>query len=112
MFVVIIEELYKDPNLDYDCQCKELQTFISNNSVCSEYTNTRNHNQKVISYSYYEGIEDQAMKNLDLNSESIHSLYPGYIMRIYHNLTENQKLCELFCQNEHIDLCNVRKLGK
>ena len=100
----------KNPNLDYDCQCKQLEMLRRNNSVCSEYTNARDSNQKIISYSYYEGQNDEA-KYLESNAETINHLYPGYIMRIYHNFTENQKLCELFCQNEHIDLCNVRKLG-
>ena len=103
-----VEISNKNPNLDYDCQCKELEMLRRNNSVCSEYSNARDSNQKIISYSYYEG---QETKYLESNAETINHLYPGYIMRIYHNFTENQKLCELFCQNEHIDLCNVRKLG-
>ena len=106
----IVEISNKNPNLDYDCQCKQLEMLRRNNSVCSEYTNARDSNQKIISYSYYEGQNDEA-KYLESNAETINHLYPGYIMRIYHNFTENQKLCELFCQNEHIDLCNVRKLG-
>ena len=105
-----VEISNKNPNLDYDCQCKQLEMLRRNNSVCSEYTNARDSNQKIISYSYYEGQDDEA-KYLESNAETISHLYPGYIMRIYHNFTENQKLCELFCQNEHIDLCNVRKLG-
>ena len=105
-----VEISNKNPNLDYDCQCKQLEMLRRNNSVCSEYTNARDSNQKIISYSYYEGQNDEA-KYLESNAETINHLYPGYIMRIYHNFTENQKLCELFCQNEHIDLCNVRKLG-
>ena len=105
-----VEISNKNTNLDYDCQCKQLEMLRRNNSVCSEYTNARDSNQKIISYSYYEGQNDEA-KYLESNAETINHLYPGYIMRIYHNFTENQKLCELFCQNEHIDLCNVRKLG-
>ena len=83
--------------------------YFSVFSVCSAYSNTRGEEQKVISYSYFN---DDHAKFLVKNAQTIQDLYPGYIMRIYHNFTENRQLCELFCQNDHIDLCNVRILGK
>ena len=47
--------------------------------------------------------------------ETVLELYSGYYLRIYHNISEedpvHQKLCGLFCFNDHIDVCDVRKLG-
>ncbi len=40
--------------------------------------------------------------------------YKGYVMRIYHNSngTEREKLCDIFCENDNVDLCDSRKCGK
>ena len=47
--------------------------------------------------------------------ETVLELYSGYYLRIYHNISEDdpvhQKLCGLFCFNDHIDVCDVRKIG-
>ena len=55
---------------------------------------------------------------LDLLEElarTIESLYPGWRMRIYHNVTSAQpaalaSLCSLYCGHQHVDLCDTRQL--
>ena len=42
-------------------------------------------------------------------------LYPGWRMRIYHNVTDQQpnviqRLCNLYCDHQHVDLCDTRRL--
>ena len=100
----------KKPNLDFQCQCKELE-ITNNESLCSDYASTRGNDQKVISISYF----NQEMPKLRKLVEDTYALYPGYFLRIYHNLTEKQSnyptLCELFCLNDHVDLCHTMKIG-
>ena len=43
----------KDTNLDFQCQCKELDSSSEKTSLCSDYSNSRGDSQKVISVSYY-----------------------------------------------------------
>lgn len=38
--------------------------------------------------------------------------YPGWLMRIYHNVSTDdvkgtELLCKIFCHYPHVDLCNV-----
>ena len=42
----------KEPNLDFQCQCKELE-ITNNESLCSDYASSRGNDQKVISISYF-----------------------------------------------------------
>ena len=100
----------KKSNLDFQCQCKEL-SITTNESLCSDYASTRGNDQKVISISYF----NQEVEKLRKIVEDTYAFYPGYFLRIYHNLTEKQsnypKLCELFCLNDHVDLCHTMKIG-
>lgn len=48
-------------------------------------------------------------------AKDIERLYPGWIMRIYHNVTYTdlygyKELCRLYCENDHVDLCYVHEL--
>jgi hypothetical protein len=58
---------------------------------------------------YIDGI----VKNL----QGVQKYYPGYIMRLYHNKTwqtdreDMQLLCDIFCAEEDLDLCNANNLG-
>ena len=39
-------------------------------------------------------------------------LYPGWRLRIYHNVSKDEsaweKLCKLYCRHHHVDFCDVR----
>ena len=56
---------------------------------------------------YLDLLEDLA--------RTVGSLYPGWRMRIYHNVTSAQpaalaSLCSLYCGHQHVDLCDTRGL--
>jgi hypothetical protein len=43
--------------------------------------------------------------------------HAGWTIRIYHNFNENQTevhqtLCQVYCQNDHVDLCHVRDVAE
>ena len=48
-------------------------------------------------------------------ARTVASLYPGWRMRIYHNVSSAQpatlaRLCSLYCGHQHVDLCDTRQL--
>ena len=50
-------------------------------------------------------------------ARTVGSLYPGWRMRIYHNVTSAQpaalaSLCSLYCGHQHVDLCDTRRLPR
>ena len=52
---------------------------------------------------------------LTIATQDLASLYPGWRMRIYHNVTSAQAdqasyLCGLACSHPSLDLCDVRAL--
>ena len=102
----------KKSDLDFQCQCKELP-FTQNETLCSDYASTRGNEQKVISVSF---LNSQNVSKLQQIVENTYQYYPGYFLRIYHNLTEKQEnyahLCDLFCLNDHVDLCHTMKIGR
>ena len=56
----------------------------------------------------YLGLVEQILQDLMI-------LYPGWRMRIYHNVTKDQEdqaqyLCQLHCQHHLLDLCDVRTI--
>lgn len=92
-------------------------------SSCNLYTDHLGSGQDVLSYSYYTphtinipedrhwfrylGLVEDLLKTMV-------SLYPGWRMRIYHNVTTNQAdelafLCKLYCDYSYLDLCDVRQ---
>ena len=40
--------------------------------------------------------------------------YPGWRLRMYHNLTQDHDqlgfLCDLYCKNPHMDMCDIRQV--
>jgi len=84
---------------------------------CNSYeSNLRGPGQRVISYTLYGNITDAVVfkKYFSLLNEiatTAHDLYPGWIIRIYHNLDENQKeICDAYCNHDNVELCSVPKI--
>ncbi len=109
-------EVLKDPSLDYECQCKTLMGSAGTSPfACSDFTslNRASSEQRLVSVSYYGQVEVGSLTQL---SEAVAKHFPDYLLRIYHNVTQDSQdhapLCQLFCQNEHIDLCNSGKIGQ
>jgi hypothetical protein len=124
--------------LTFKCSCSKTLKQTNNNSDnnstvhrpggfqwCSANSSTRGAHQKVITYSLfatenYENLPvsnryDSLLRKILIAAEQ---LYPGWIVRIYHNFhNENdpenivsQELCELNCQFNHLDLCSVTEM--
>ena len=100
-------------------------------SFCNSFTTQLGSGQNVLSYSYYTphiitnqtegedkdkhwfrylGLVDSLLKDMQ-------RLYPGWRMRIYHNVTSDQGdelafLCNLHCTYSHLDLCDIRKISE
>ena len=53
---------------------------------------------------------------IKLNLDRVKTLYgPGWTMRLYYQLEPSdlqlkEQLCQLACDNDHLDLCNIEKL--
>ncbi|XP_046449582.1 uncharacterized protein LOC124198012 isoform X3 [Daphnia pulex] len=98
------------------------------NSTCNEHADLRGPHQKVIAYSLYgnltqPNVNRRYLKPLVETAETILRVYPGWNIRIYHNLTSHDESWRLFRKTfqeagSHIDLCNAtqiiqdHKLGK
>ena len=107
------------------CQCsrkieKSSISVPKTVSVCDNYATLRPNGQKVVAYSYF-GQSSQIrvfthyLSQIAERSEEIRKFYPNWIMRIYFHLNDDDilaqdKLCEFWCRNDHIDLCNVEAL--
>ena len=107
---------------DQDCYCRKVtpldDTPLQNRSTCSQYATDRGPGQKVISYSFYGKLESAYYNGIAENLALIQLLYPDYIMRLYFDKnavqTEDkyQELCDLYCDEANLDLCDVGEIGK
>ena len=56
------------------------------------------------------------MESLKKLVDAVLELYPGYYLRTYHNISEDnpehKELCHIFCFNDHVDICDTRRLGE
>ncbi|XP_063870040.1 uncharacterized protein LOC135105628 isoform X1 [Scylla paramamosain] len=96
----------------------------SGHSTCSDFATQRGGGQKVIAYSYYstEATTDSGsthykkyLGSLHKQARRIAKAYPGFLMRVYHNVsatddTATAFLCRLVCTHAHVDLCDVTRL--
>ena len=99
--------------LDDECQCRVVEKNLSlhANSTCGILSTSRGPHQKVISFTFYlsnDPKEDPknlcyitSSKNdyfdgIKLNLEFIRKLYPGYVMRVYHNAPLHTRFVLLF----------------
>ena len=107
---------------DQDCYCRKVtplaETPVQNRSTCSQYATDRGPGQKVISYSFYGKLQSAYFNGIAENLALIQLLYPDYIMRIYLDKNaiqtedEYQDLCDLYCSEPNLDLCDVGEIGK
>lgn len=107
-------------------------TYVGH-STCNRYTSALGSGQKVLSYTYYtpwntsgnriradnkpnDQSSERYQEVLQPSATTIKELYPGWRMRIYHNVTYSddsavwKKFCTLYCENDHVDFCDVRDL--
>lgn len=87
---------------------------------CSEESFARGYNQKVVTYALFGNADNSSMFKryfslLENISISVENEYPGYTIRIYHNLDDKEgfkSLCDVFCKFGNVDLCSVNTLHK
>merc|ERR1712106_1030718 len=106
-------------------------TYVGH-STCNRYTSALGSGQKVLSYTYYTPWKakggrfradgrpnDQSSVRyaelLQPTATAIKEMYPGWRMRIYHNVTYEDSgvwstFCKLYCANENIDFCDARDI--
>ena len=80
-------------------------------SKCGESASARGPGQQIFSYVAYGPLGEKYANGINGNAELMEELFPGYVLRVYHD-TQNDsasmsKLCEIFCQDPNIDLCSV-----
>ena len=92
---------------------------------CSDESSIRGMQQKVIAYTLYGNVHNSSvakryyslLRNISLTAERD---YPGWIVRIYHNIRDqggpereaHNQLCDIFCRFHNVDLCSVPLLVK
>ena len=108
------------------CKCHRTINVTANirtnfsSTTCSEDAYKRGSDQHVVSFSFYgdpatpHHKSKQYFAGIQNNLDSLPQFYPGWTMRLYHDLTKEdpllQDLCSLACSNNHLDLCYVRNL--
>jgi len=98
----------------------ESREILTNETTCSSDAYLRGVGQKVVSYSFYGDIHTSESKKKGYfegiagNLELMSTYYPGWVMRVYYDLDDNdpitQELCDLACKSSILDLCYVRSL--
>ena len=106
-------------------------THLLSDTTCSEHAHARGAGQKVVAFSFYEKDEKMASarketgdgeKNVNgfyfqgfqTNIDLLTKHYPGWVIRVYHDIEESDPLtrifCEFSCKYELVDLCNARHI--
>ena len=79
-----------------------------------------NQGQKIVSFSYYGNPQEDLsqtrgyFKHIWTNLQAIKMFYPGWTMRVYHDIPKNDsrlaELCHIACNQPLIDLCDIRDI--
>lgn len=85
---------------------------------CSSESSLRGRHQKVISYVLYGKVNERYFSLIKNISSTAEEIYPGWIVRIYHNFVNQSgpeqeardHLCNVYCQFNNIDLCSMPSL--
>ena len=112
------------------CSCSrtllDLKEDINNSiqfsdTTCGRDAFQRGSNQKVAGFTFYGNTSSshhtrqKYFEGIKENLRLVRSLYGAdWSMRLYYDLAESDQLlghlCQLACNNNHLDLCNVRQL--
>ena len=97
-----------DTLTEYEVTNKEFESLIL---TCELYKALkRGQHQKVLSFSVNRSNQkyfNEFLKNI----KSIQEVYPGWIIRVYHdNLIDQETVCQFECANSLIDFCRVNQL--
>ncbi|XP_037786659.1 uncharacterized protein LOC119582472 isoform X2 [Penaeus monodon] len=93
-------------------------------STCSDYATQRGGGQRVVSYVYYAKAGRSVrgsigykkyLSQLYSTVDVIGRVYPGWVVRIHHNVTTEDEvgmaeLCRIYCDHDYVDLCHAHDL--
>ncbi|XP_047497909.1 uncharacterized protein LOC125044972 [Penaeus chinensis] len=93
-------------------------------STCSDYATQRGGGQRVVSYVYYAKGGRSVRGTIGYKKylgqfyntvDVIGRVYPGWIVRIHHNVTIQDEvgmaeLCRIYCDHDYVDLCHAHDL--
>ena len=91
----------------------------TSSSLCDQYSAFRGRHQRVIAISMY-GPKDNPTFTFNASVNFLHELiadiakiYPGWILRIYHDGSVREDIiCLVECSYNNVDFCNTTALGK
>ena len=104
---------------------------LLSDTTCSQQAHARGSGQKVVAFSFYEKDEKNkiarkktgdALDNVggffftgfQINIDLLPKHYPGWIIRIYHDIEDTdpliERLCQFSCKYDFVDLCNTRNI--
>lgn len=94
------------------CNCDEYKSNFkigTIRSTCSQEASEAGLNQKVVTYSYFNGKRMNRNYTLDIqeNLENIRNFYPGWYMRVYSDMPLTNELCNLVCDNQDFYFCPI-----
>ena len=111
------------------CNCRrtlfnaeEITSVQFSDTTCGWEAYKRGANQKVAGFSFYGNTSSSVHKakkyfeGIEENLRLVKSMYgDDWSMRLYYDLAQSDelmgRLCELACNNNHLDLCYVRQLS-
>lgn len=103
------------------CECRRkywpasaLNESTGNRSSCGFTADMRGPGQNVVSYSFYGDEQNQYFMGIERNIVDVQQHYPGWSVRVYHNLSKSQQtalFCPLACRYNFVDFCDVRDIA-
>ncbi len=111
----VSQSVYQDP---HSCNCNSSRhPVVTIRSTCSQAADIRGSNQSVVSYTLFgqphqdDNVRRRYFSSIENKAVRIARYYPGWVMRVYHNLSiseESEYLCPLRCRHPlNVDLCHV-----
>lgn len=111
------------------CNCGKKIPIQSNETAepdafqwCSDESSARGHHQRIVTYALFGNAHNASVfrryySNLRNISLTVEKQYPGYVIRIYHNVVDDpdsegyRQLCNVYCRYPNVDLCSVPELA-
>ncbi|CAF1517730.1 unnamed protein product [Adineta steineri] len=118
----ITNKLFTSPQQTCSCTrpiLKQKSSNLTMKSLCNDYSTSRGFHQRVISISMYGPKENplfamnKSLEWLRLLIADMTKIYPGWILRIYHDTSIKQDIiCPIECEHNDVDFCDINALTK
>ncbi|CAG0889335.1 unnamed protein product [Darwinula stevensoni] len=121
LFLLLCPVLGEREELRCDCEEQSVVEEGSVSSICSARATSRGLKQQVVSYSLYGSKSRDGRAPVEFEDlvpevcEDVKVQYPGWVMRIYTDYKpevpeQREWMCEIQCNNPHVDFCLVDRL--